>query len=192
MTIRSHNFGRHFDGRFRLHQRQPRSDKLCRDQFKLCHVDHAFASALRQRVSNPARWEAFMGRSPEYRGIPCPKCASTRRRTRDRSCYSCKLKKNEGNWERIRAGIQPIARRSRAGYLDRIDADRKERCGECSHYSNNGITAQSYATGRLDVQCPEHHIYSQHFEQIAPQQIVSLISRVPGLRACLDWAGWSV
>lgn len=192
MTSRSHNFGQHFDERFRLHHCQPRSDKLCRGQLKLCHADHAFASALRQRVSSPARWEAFVECSPEYCGTPCPQCASTRRRTRDRSCYACKLKKNESNWERIRAGIQPIANRSRAGYLDRIDAARKERGGECARYSINGITAQAYATGRLDVQCLEHHINSQHFEQIAPQQIVSLVSRVPGLRACLEWAGWSV
>jgi hypothetical protein len=68
MTIPGHRFGRLNDPRFTLHQLQPRADKLSVQQRKLCKTDAAFSAALSKRVSDPARWEAFLAGKPEYEG----------------------------------------------------------------------------------------------------------------------------
>ena len=81
------------DDRFALHQRQPRADKLDNRQYRICRADHGYREALRLRVANPDRFDAFMGGIASYIDFdrPCPKCGAVRRRVRDRSCYTCHL-----------------------------------------------------------------------------------------------------
>jgi len=106
------------DPRFTLHGIQPRADKLAQRQRSIARLDPAFAEALRRRVSDPGRWVAFMLARPNYTGKVCPRCGSTLRRTRDRSCYACLLRKTQPAMAAIRAGQRPPATRSRDSYLD--------------------------------------------------------------------------
>jgi hypothetical protein len=158
MTIKGHTFGPHIDPRFTLHQQQPRADKLGIAQRRLCRMDHVFADALRKRVANPIRWDAFLAGKPDYQGHACPKCGSTRRRTRDRSCYLCKLQANAENFGRIRIGIAHVANRTRAGYFDLLARRKQERSGDCATFSADRFAARQYPTGRLEVRAPDVHI----------------------------------
>ncbi|MDB5764199.1 MAG: hypothetical protein JWQ21_3194 [Herminiimonas sp.] len=185
-------YGRRHDSRFALHGRQPRASKLDRRQLILCRNDPAYAAALRLRVSDPVRWEAFLGGRPHYEGKVCPKCCRSSRRTRDGSCYVCLLAKNRSDWEQIQAGIMPKAGRSRAGYLDMQERSRRERAGECLTFSVGRFTAQQYPTGRLAVQAPEVHIDNPDLSKLPGPTVVSLCRRFPELRDVLRWAGWSV
>lgn len=153
MTVKGHSFGPNIDSRFTLHQLQPRANKLGAQQRVLCKSDHAFAEALQKRVANPVRWQAFLDAAPDYQGRACPECGSTRRRTRDRSCYACELRASAGNFDRIRSGVVPIARQSRAGYLDNLERRKRERSGEVAEFKAGSWTAKQYPTGRLAVTC---------------------------------------
>jgi hypothetical protein len=192
MTVSGHKFGRRNDPRFTLHQQQPRADKLGNKQRKICRSDNAFAEALRKRVSNPVRWEAFLAGKPEYEGQDCPKCRSNRRRTRDRSCYACKLKANAENFRRIRAGIAHIATRSQAGYLDMLHRRKQEQAGDCASFSVGRFSARQYPAGRLAVSALGVHIDTPDLGKLPGPTIVSLCRRFPELREVLRWAGWSV
>jgi hypothetical protein len=192
MTNKGHSFGRLHDPRFTLHQQQPRADKLGIQQRQLCTADAAYTEALCQRVSDPARWEAFLNSKPDYTGQQCPRCSSTRRRTRDRSCYACKLKANAENFERILLKVAPVAARSRAGYLDMLHRKRRERAGDCATFSVGRFSAWQYPTGRLAVQALDVHIDTTDLNKLPGPTIVSLCHRFPELRAVLGWAGWSV
>jgi hypothetical protein len=192
MTVSGHKFGRCDDPRFTLHQQQPRADKLGTKQREICSRDNAFAEALRKRVSNPVRWEAFLAGKSEYEGQDCPKCRSNRRRTRDRSCYACKLKANAENFGRIRAGIAHIATRSLAGYLDMLQRRRQEQAGDSALFTVGRFTAKQYPTGRLAVHAPEVHVDTPDLAKLPGPTIVSLCNRFPELRDVLRWAGWAV
>jgi hypothetical protein len=192
MTIKHHAYGKSHDSRFSLHQRAPRADKLGRDVARICRVDHSFAEALRRRVSNPARWEAFMAGDAGYVGNRCPRCQSTLRRTRDRSCLQCKRDSTAGNYQRMLAGIRHMATRSRDGYLALLEAKRKEKAGDAYHIVVGAWTAQSFATGRLAVQCPVAHINQPDLASLSQQQIFSLVHRYPDLLEVMRAAGWSV
>jgi len=106
------------DPRFALHGMQPRADKLGQRQRSIARLDPAYAEALRQRVSDSGRWAAFILGRPSYTGKACPRCGSTLRRMRDRSCYSCLLHTNRPAMAAIRAGHRPPATRSRDSHLD--------------------------------------------------------------------------
>lgn len=106
------------DPRFTLHGRQPRSDKLDRQQRRLAIQDEAFAEALRVRVSSPARWAAFLAGRNTYTGMPCMRCGSTQRRVRDCGCMSCK--RDPAAWGAILAGHRPSATRSRDSHNQRL------------------------------------------------------------------------
>lgn len=108
------------DPRFTLHGQQPRADKLSLLQRRIARLDPAFAEALRLRVSSPARWAAFMLGQRTYTGKPCPRCGSTERRVRDRSCFACLLEKTEPAMRAIRQGQRPPATRSRDSHIQRL------------------------------------------------------------------------
>jgi hypothetical protein len=192
MTIKGHRFGPNIDARFILHQQQPRADKLGIKQRRLCKSDHAFAEALRRRVADPVRWVAFLEARSDYEGQTCPKCGSTRRRTRDRSCYSCKLEANAGNFGRIRVGIAPIATRSQAGYIDLLHRRRQEQAGDYGSFTAGRFTARQYPTGRLAVCAPEVYIDNPDLAKLPAPTIINLCRRFPEVRDVLRWAGWSV
>lgn len=153
MPKRGQGYGPHRDERFDLHGRQPRAGKLDRRQRTLCQTDFAFATALQARVSDPARWEAFLAGKGNYEGRQCGKCDSVRRRTRDASCYDCLLTANRNDWALIRKGIAPPAQHSRAGYLDSLERQRRERSGEVAEFKAGDWMARQYPTGRLAVTC---------------------------------------
>lgn len=104
------------DPRFTLHGRQPRSNKLDRQQRRLAIQDAAYAEALRMRVSSPARWGAFLAGHSTYTGKLCKTCGSSLRRVRDCGCMACK--RDPAAWSAILAGHKPPAQRSRDSHLD--------------------------------------------------------------------------
>jgi hypothetical protein len=146
-------YGARHDKRFDLHSQQPRASKLTGEQFRLCQTDSAYASALRCRVSDPDRWTAFLAGARHYEGRQCGKCGSNRRRTRDGSCYDCLLTANRNDWALISKGIAPPAQHSRAGYLDSLERQQRERSGEVTEFRAGSWTARQYPTGRLAVTC---------------------------------------
>lgn len=186
-------YGPNRDSRFGLHQRQPRADKLDARQRRLCKMDPAYAAALEKRVSNPARFSAFMAGLSSYVDVDglCPKCAGFRRRTRDRSCYACHLKRSGENFERIRAGIAPVARRSKASHLDLIERRKAERNGEYVTRQFGSLTVKSWPLGRLDLVLPDGQEVTS-FDKLSWHQCKRAVEMYPDLKDALRWAGWSV
>jgi hypothetical protein len=186
-------YGPNADARFTLHQRQPRADKLDARQRRLCKTDPPFAAALEKRVANPARFYAFMARLPSYVDVdrPCPKCKSIKRRTRDRSCYTCHLARSGENFERIRAGLAPVAQRSNASHLDLIERKKAERNGEYVTRQFGSMTVRSWPLGRLDLVLPDGREVA-NFEKLTWQECKRAVDMFPDLKDALRWAGWSV
>ena len=183
--------GPKFDPRFSRHAQQPRADKLNARQRLLCRADPAFREALRSRVANPERFAAFLSGSSYYIDIdqPCTGCGSGKRRVRDRSCYGCHLRRGRENFERMRAGIAPVVRRSKDGHLDLLDRQRAERLGECETRTFGTITATRWPTGRLEVLFPDG--YREHdLAKRGGRQVHRLTAIVPELKDALVWAGW--
>ena len=58
-------------------------------------------------MASEERWSAFMDGASFYIALerPCAKCVSFRKRTRDRSCYGCHLRRGGENFERMKAGL---------------------------------------------------------------------------------------
>lgn len=185
-------YGPKHDPRFSTHHRQPRGGKLDRRQLQLCRVDAAFAAALRPRVSDPVRWEAFLAGQSCYHGKPCSRCRSTSRRVRDASCYACLLAANSGDMEMLRVGIAPPAKRSKASLADLRERRRREASGEYREAVFGPFIARVYPTGRLAVKAESLYIDTQDLAGIPSSQIVSLCHRHADLRDVLAWAGWSV
>ena len=186
-------YGPNSDARFALHQRQPRADKLDARQRRLSQMDPAYAAALEKRVSNPARFSAFMAGLPFYLDVDglCGKCGGFRRRTRDRSCYACHLKRGGENFERIRAGLAPVARRSKASHLDLMERQKAERNGEYVTREFGPLTVKLWPLGRLDLVLPDGQEVTS-FEKLSWHQCKRAIDMYPDLRDALRWAGWSV
>jgi hypothetical protein len=63
------------------------------------------------------------------------------------------LTANRNDWALIRKGIAPPAQQSRAGYLDRLERQQRERSGEVAEFKAGCWTARQYPTGRLAVAC---------------------------------------
>lgn len=185
-------YGPKRDPRFTAHHRQPRGGKLDRRQLQLCRVDAAFAAALRPRVSDPVRWEAFLAGRSSYHGKPCSRCRSTSRRVRDASCYACLLAANSGDMEMLRVGIAPPAKRSKDSIADLRERRRREASGEFLEDVFGPFTARRYPTGRLAVVADSLHINTSDLASIPSSQIVYLCHHHPDLRNVLAWAGWSV
>jgi hypothetical protein len=181
------------DARFTLHHRQPRADKLDARQRKLCHADPAFAEALGRRVANPARFSAFMAGVASYVAIDglCPKCGNFRRRTRDRSCYACHLRRGGENFERIKAKLAPIVGRSKDSHLDLLKRQKAERDDEHDARQFGDISAKRWPTGKLEVTFPDGHV-EPDMNKLPFNECMYALEMYPGLRDVLRWAGWSV
>jgi len=182
--------GPHNDLRFSLHHAQPRSFRLTRQQRALCKRDPAFSEALRKRVSNPARWEAFIAGRSWYEGKPCKRCGSTRRRVRSCDCYDCLLTVNRSDWSLMRSNVTPPSKNSRDGYLDRMERTKRERAGECERFAYGAFTATQYPTGRLAVHSDIHSIHQPDLARLEGRQVHALCDRFPDLVEVLRWAGW--
>lgn len=179
------------DPRFTLHHRQPRADKLDARQQTLCRADTAFADALSKRVTDPRRFAAFMAGASSYvrLGDPCAKCGSFRRRTRDRSCYGCHLQRGGANFERMKAGISPIAARSKDSHLDLLARQKAEREGDHEARNFGGVTAKRWPTGRLEITLPTGE-YEADLNNRTGVEVWNAMERFPDLKAALVWAGW--
>jgi len=192
-TGRRAAYGRAHDPRFSLHQRQPRADKLDARQRAICNADAAYAEALRKRVSNEGRFAAFMSGSPSYIDIDglCPRCGNFRRRTRDRSCYACHLARSGENFERMKAGLAPVVRRSRDSHLDLLARQKAEREDEHIACAFGDISAKRWPTGKLEVTFADGYI-EPDFSKLSWHECMRALEMYPGLRDVLRWAGWSV
>jgi hypothetical protein len=180
-----------FDPRFKLHQRQPRADKLDARQRAICQTDEAFREALGRRVSNSQRFLAFLEGLPQYIDPerPCPRCGGFRRRTRDRSCYKCHLAGSGPNFERIKAGLAPVKKRSRDSHLDLLARQKATRLGECVDKEFGAIKVRRWPTGRLEVWYPSGQ-YEADLNQRSGQEVWNAMERYTDLRDALVWAGW--
>jgi hypothetical protein len=181
----------HHDPRFALHPRQPRADKLDAQQRRLCVADPSYQEALRCRVANADRFSAFLEGCSYYIDLQrlCLKCGSGKRRTRDRSCYACHLRRGGENFERMRAGIAPATTRSVDSHLDRLERQRAERNGDRETREFGSITVTRWPTGRLEVLFPDG--YREHdLSKQSGQHVHRLMGMVPELRDALVWAGW--
>jgi hypothetical protein len=183
----------HRDPRFTLHRRQPRADKLDAEQRRLCLADPAFKEALRARVSSAARFSAFLAGSAYYFDLerPCAECGSGKRRARDRSCYTCHLRRGGENFERMKAGIAPNVTRSRDGHLDLLERKRAERDCEYLERSFDGLIARRWPRGRLEIVFPDGY-REPDMSALNYRGMVQAITEFPQLVQALEWAGWTV
>lgn len=186
-------YGPNSDGRFALHQRQPRADKLDARQRAICNADPAYAEALRKRVSNEGRFSALMAGVPSYIDIDglCPRCGNFRRRTRDRSCYACHLARSGSNFERMKAGLAPIVGRTKDSHLDLLKRQKAEREDEHISRQFGDLSAKLWPMGRLEVTFPDNYV-EPDMTKLSWQACMNALEMYPGLRDVLRWAGWSV
>lgn len=184
-------YGARIDPRFAPHQRQPRANKLDARQRAICLADGAYSDALAKRVTDPARFSAFLAAIPFFINLdgPCPKCGGYRRRTRDRSCYACHLNRGGDNFERIKAGVSPIKSRSLDSHLDLLERQRAERRGEHIAATFGSLSAKRYPLGRLEVTFPDGFV-EPDLNKTDPQHVERLSELLPELRDVLVWAGW--
>lgn len=189
MSPRPH--GPRSDPRFTLHHAQPRADKLTIKQRRLCSADPAFLEALRMRVASAARFSAFLAGAPFYVALerPCARCRDFRKRTRDRSCYRCHLNRGGENFEFIKAGLRPVAKRSRESHLDLLERRRAERNGEHMAAEFGRISVRRFPTGRLEVTFPDGFIEPDLADTGSPN-VQRLVEMLPELNEALIWAGW--
>lgn len=181
------------DPRFTLHHRQPRADKLDAHQRRLCRADHAFKEALRMRVASAERFSAFMDSAAYYIALErsCPKCGDFRKRTRDRSCYRCHLRRGVVSFERMKAGLAPKVMRSKDSHLDLLERKRAERDGAFLERQFGSLVAKRLPLGQLAITFPD----GWHEADLAKLSVVELVNAVrefPALKEALEWAGWTV
>lgn len=181
---------RHHDPRFALHGEQPRSKRLTGRQREICMADEAFAEALRARVANPARWEAFIDGRSWFEGRGCKRCGSTRRRVRSCDCYDCMLTANRSDWSLMLANVMPPSKNTRDGYLDRLERCKRERQGEHETFTCGAFTAIQYPTGRLAVHSDTHHVHQPDLSRLEGIQVHAMCQRFPDLVEVLRWANW--
>lgn len=153
MPLKGQKTGPHWDARFGLMRQQPRAKRLTQEQRKQCLSSPAYAESLRQRVSNPARWEAFFQGRSWFEGRPCPSCGSTRRHVRAGECFDCRMRRRPILSGRQGQRIAHPATQSFDGMLARFDLARREKLGECEEYAVGEWRAYQYPTGRLAVSC---------------------------------------
>jgi hypothetical protein len=193
MAKRDQSYGPNWDGRFTLHQRQPRANKLDARQRAICNADPAYAEALRKRVSHETRFSAFIASVPFYVDIEalCPRCGGYRRRTRDRSCYQCHLARSGSNFERMKAGLAPKVARSKDSYLDLIERQTADRNDEYSERHFGDLGARVWPLGRLEVTFPDGYV-EPDFSKLSWQACRNALDQYPELLEVFRWAGWPV
>jgi hypothetical protein len=179
---------RHHEAR---HGIRLRADKLTVKLRKLAQSDDAVASYLRRRVSEGARFDAFLASRGWYYGRPCPRCHSTRRRTYDAACLECCLRRRPLQLRPDNSVASwPQAQRSRDGWLAVKDAERRDRAGEHQAETFGPFTATSYPTGRLRVEAPDISWRADDLRTLDFSNINNLATRHPELLDLLRWAGW--
>lgn len=185
--------GPNYDPRFALHQRQPRADKLDRRQRLLCRADPAFAEALRIRVASPMRFEAFLEGLALYVDFEraCARCGGVKKRTRDRSCYGCHLARGGTNFERMKAGLAPVASRNKDSISDMQSRMRAERDGVFREQTFSGLIAKRWPAGRLEVILPDGYTIPD-MSELDYAGIKLALSDFPQLAEALSWAGWTI
>lgn len=144
-------------------------------------------------MANPDRFDAFIGGIPSYIDFdrPCPKCEGVRRRVRDRSCYTCHLRRGRDHFDRIKAGIAPVVTHNRDSHLDLLAQRREERRGEGGvTRSFGGISATCWPTGRLEVHFPNGTSTPDLSKAMDAKAIWQAAQRTPDLLEALRWAGW--
>lgn len=189
MPPRAH--GPRIDPRFALHQRQPRANKLDAHQRRIAFADPAFCEALESRVDDPRRFAAFLAAMPSYVRLsgPCERCGSFRRRTRDRSCYTCHLNRGRDNFERMRAGLSPEKARTLDSHLDLLARRKAESNGEFEERQFGQVSLKRYPTGRLEVTFPDGFVEPDLNKQ-SGEHVYRLMDLLPELQDGLVWAGW--
>lgn len=121
---------------------------------------------------------------------PCPACEGVRRRTRDRSCYTCHLRRGQANFARMKAGVAPIVKRNRASHLDLLRRQKAEREGQGITRTFGAITATRWPTGRLEVHFPNGTSTPDLAKAMPAKAIWQAAQRTPDLWEVLVWAGW--
>jgi hypothetical protein len=181
----------HHDPRFVLHQRQPRADKLDAKQRRLCLADDAFREALSARVKSADRFSAFLDGITYYIDLerPCARCRSGKKRTRDRSCYSCHVGRGGPNFELMKAGLPPEVTRTRDSHLDLVERKRAEQAGDCEIRTFGAVTATRWPTGRLEVLFPDGY-REPDLSRRDGREVARLVQMLPELQKVLVWAGW--
>ena len=185
------SIGPRSDPRFTLHHRQPRADKLDVAQRSLCHTDPAYSEALEKRVKDVRRFAAFLSGMPSYvrLGPPCGRCDGFRRRTRDRSCYTCHLNRGRENFERMKAGLSPLKARSLDSHLDLLARQKAEKKGEYAERDFGSIVVKRWPTGRLEVTFPDGYV-EPDLSKKDGRHVHWLMGELPELKDALVWAGW--
>jgi hypothetical protein len=192
-TPSGRSVGPQTDARFTLHQRQPRADKLDARQRTLCHADPAFLAALRARVASSARFAAFLDGAPFYVAVegPCGKCGDYRKRTRDRSCYGCHLRRSGENFERMKARLAPVVQRRIDSHLDLLERNRAEARGQHLSRAFGNLVAKRWPTGRLEIRFPDGH-HEADLSKLPARELLNAMEEFPALEEALTWAGWTV
>ena len=121
----------------------------------------------------------------------CPKCGNFRRRTRDRSCYACHLRRGVENFERIKAKLAPIVSRSKESHLDLLQRQKADREDEFSVRQFGDISAKVWPLGRLEVTFPDGYV-EPDMTKLSWRACINALEMYPGLRDVMRWAGWSV
>lgn len=121
----------------------------------------------------------------------CPKCGNYRRRTRDRSCYACHLRRGGENFERIKAKLAPIVSRSKDGHLDLLQRQKADRDDEFSARQFGDLSAKVWPMGRLEVTFPDGYV-EPDLSKLKWQECMNALEMYPALRDVMRWAGWSV
>lgn len=176
----------------RRHPKQ-RSSRVLLYGAGLCQTDPAFQEALRRRVASAERFAAFMHGASSYiaPGRPCAKCGDFRKRTRDRSCYGCHLRRSKENFERMKSGMAPVVSRSQDSHLDLLKRQRAARNGEHLTRSFGDLVAMQWPMGRLEITFPDGW-HEADLSKLSLQELINAIGELPALRDALDWAGWKV
>jgi hypothetical protein len=187
------NVGPQSDPRFTLHQQQPRADKLDARQRRLCHADHGFKEALKQRVASEERWLAFLDGTAFYINLerPCVRCGDFRKRTRDRSCYRCHLRRGGENFERMKAGLALKVTRTKDSHLDLLERKRAERDGEFLERQFGEMTARRWPLGRLEITFPDGWNEAD-LAKLNERELINAVREFPALKDAMEWAGWTL
>ncbi|NBC38013.1 hypothetical protein GTZ99_15770 [Novosphingobium sp. FSY-8] len=133
-----------------------------------------------------------MAGTPSYLDFdrPCPTCEGVRRRTRDRSCYACHLRRSQANFARMKAGIAPIVARNWASHLDLLRRQKAEREGQGITRTFGSTIATYWPTGRLEVRFPDGSSTPDLAKAMSAPAVWKAAQQMPDLRAALQWAGW--
>lgn len=126
---------------------------------------------------------------------PCKHCGGIRKRPRDHTCYDCILRRCRPDWQMMRAGIRPSAKRSLDGHRDVLARQKRERGGEHvrrtwpTRNPQGELAVTLWPTGRTEVLFPDGH-REPDFGKLDGRSVQRLCAILPELGVALAWAGW--